>query len=121
MGLLLTQLELKSQRRAVPFYWAIPEKSKQEELGIYNFFEPLPPRNFSLFYFNPGNCRQNKVLTTEYLFHKVKTVLARSLLKISTPQKQRPLLEIPHYFFLVTLGNSASFLINPWKFHVLFI
>ena len=49
MGLLLTQLELKSQRRAVPFYWAIPEKSKQEELGIYNFFEALPPGIFHFF------------------------------------------------------------------------
>ena len=29
-------------------------------------------------------------------------------------QKQRPL-EIPYYLFLVTLGNSTSFLINPWK------
>ena len=35
-------------------------------------------------------------------------------------QKQIPL-EIPHYFFLVTLGNSTSFLINPWKFHMLFL
>ena len=34
--------------------------------------------------------------------------------------KNRPL-EIPHYFFLATLGNSASFLINPWKFHMLFL
>ena len=32
-------------------------------------------------------------------------------------QKQRPL-EIPH-FFLVTLGNSTSFLINRLKFHML--
>ena len=30
-------------------------------------------------------------------------------------------LEIPHYFFLVTLENSTSFLINTWKFHVLFL
>ena len=30
-------------------------------------------------------------------------------------QKERPL-EIPHYFFLVTLGNSTSFLIKPRKF-----
>ena len=35
-------------------------------------------------------------------------------------EKQRAL-EIPHYFFLVSLaGNSTSFLINPWKFHMLF-
>ena len=30
-------------------------------------------------------------------------------------------LEIPHYFFLVTLVNSTSFLINPWKFHMPFL
>ena len=35
-------------------------------------------------------------------------------------QKQRPL-EIPHYFFLVTLGNSTLFLINTWKFDMLFL
>ena len=34
-------------------------------------------------------------------------------------QKQRPL-EIPHLFFLVTLGNSTSFLIKAWKSHILF-
>ena len=32
----------------------------------------------------------------------------------------RPL-EIPHYFFLVTPRNSTSFLINPWKFDILFL
>ena len=35
-------------------------------------------------------------------------------------QKQR-LPEIPHYSFLVTLGNSTLFIINPWKFHMLFL
>ena len=35
-------------------------------------------------------------------------------------QKPRPL-EIPHDFFLVTLGNSTSFLIKLWKVHMLFL
>ena len=35
-------------------------------------------------------------------------------------QKQR-LPEIPHYSFLVTLGNSPLFIINPRKFHMLFL
>ena len=35
-------------------------------------------------------------------------------------QKPRPL-EILHYFFLVTLGNSSLFLTNPWKFDMLFL
>ena len=30
-------------------------------------------------------------------------------------------MEIPHYFFVATLGNSTSFLINPYKFRVLFL
>ena len=34
----------------------------------------------------------------------------------SQDQKQRPL-EILCHFFLVTLGNYTSFLINCWKFH----
>ena len=35
-------------------------------------------------------------------------------------QKERPL-EIPHHFFLDTFWNFSSFLINPWKFHMLFL
>ena len=35
-------------------------------------------------------------------------------------QKWIPL-EIPHYFFLVTLGNSPSFLTQSCKFHMLFL
>ena len=35
-------------------------------------------------------------------------------------QKQRSM-EIPHYFFLFTLGNSTSFLMNSKKFHALFL
>ena len=34
-------------------------------------------------------------------------------------QKPAPM-EIRHYFFFITTGNSTSFLINPWKFHMLF-
>ena len=41
-------------------------------------------------------------------------------LEIPRLQKPRPL-KIPHYFFLVTLGNCTSFLINPQKLHVLFL
>ena len=45
-------------------------------------------------------------------FHKI----ALDPLEIS--KKPRPL-EIPHYFYVVTVENSTSFLINPWKFHML--
>ena len=39
-------------------------------------------------------------------------------LKMSRP-KPSPL-EISHYFFSITLGNSNLLLINSWKFHMLF-
>ena len=29
-------------------------------------------------------------------------------------------MEIPHDFFLITLGNSTSFLIDPWNFYMFF-
>ena len=41
------------------------------------------------------------------------------LLKILRPKTKT--LEIPHYFFLATPGNSTSLLINPRKFHMLFL
>ena len=71
--------------------------------------------NFSFFYFTPGNSRQNKA--HPWKFHKF---LLDSLdWKFQGP-KLGPL-EIPHYFFLITLRNSTSFLINPLKFHMLFL
>ena len=35
-------------------------------------------------------------------------------------QKLRPM-EIPHDFFLNYPGNSTSFLIDPWNFHMFFL
>ena len=63
--------------------------------------------NFSFFYFTPWNSRQNKaqIMDISQDFHKI---------------SQRPL-EIPHYLFLVTLGNSTLLLINPCKFCMLFL
>ena len=74
-------------------------------LGIFHFF-----------YFTPGNSRQNKAQPLDcWIFHKIVVDLLQF-----PRQKQRPL-EIPYYFFSVTLGNSTSFLINPWKFHMIFL
>ena len=87
---------------------AIPEKIRG--LRIYSF-ENLP--GVFIFYFTPGNSRQNKAQSLDI------PQIVLDPLRFQGP-KQRPL-EISHYFFLVTLGNSASFLINPWKLHLLFL
>ena len=59
----------------------------------------------------------DKTKLEPWIFHKI--VLDPLPWKFQD-QKQIPL-KIPHYFFLVTLGNSASFLTNPWKFDMLFL
>ena len=73
------------------------------------------PWNFSIFYFTPGNSRRNKAPT-----QKIPQIFL--LLDLLESQGQKPRrLEIPDYLFLVTLWNCTSFLINPWKFHMLFL
>ena len=68
---------------------------------------------FTLLLEIPGKTKINS-----WIFHKI--VLAIQIPWKFQGQKQRPV-EIPHYFFFVTLGNSTSFLINTQKFHVLFL
>ena len=62
-----------------------------------------------LLHFTPGNSRENKASPLETF----------TRLCNFKRQKQRPL-EIPHDFFLITLGNTSMLLINPWKCHLLF-
>ena len=96
--------------------WAIPEKIQTgEEFRIY-FFEPLPPPTLELFIFllYPWKFQAKQSSTLGY-----STKLCKIPWKFQG-QKQR-LPEIPHYSFLVTLGNSTLFIINPWKFHMLFL
>ena len=76
--------------------WAIPKKIKTGGLRIY-FCENCP----GIFHF-----------FTLSLEIPDKTKLYSTVLARSQGQKQRPM-EISHYFFLVILGNSTSFLINP--------
>ena len=71
-------------------YWAIPEKT-QTGGGLRIYFFEKPPWNFSLFYFTPGNSRQNK----------------------AQPQ------DIPQNC-VRTLGNSKTKNKDPWKFHIIF-
>ena len=94
--------------------WAILEKSKQEGgwgLRIYCFENAC-----GIFYFFLSLEVPGKTKFSPCIFHKV----VLDPLEIPQGQKQR-LLEISHYFFLVTLGNSTSFLINPWKFHSMWL
>ena len=51
-----------------------------------------PARIFHFFYFTPGKSRQNKAQPLDISQNCVRS-----------------------------LGNSTSFLINPWKFHMLFL
>ena len=57
----------------------------------------------------------DKTKLSSWIFHNI----VLDPLEVSRPKIKTPV--IPHYFFLVTLGNSTSFLINPWKFHMLFL
>ena len=95
------------------------KKSKQGVgvgLRIYCFECPFP-WNFSFFLLYPWKIPDNTKLNPWIAGYSTK------LWQISCNflgKKQRPL-EIPYYFFSVTLGNSTSFLINPWKFHMIFL
>ena len=75
----------------------------------------LSPWKFSCFYFTPRNSRQNKGQPLD-----IPQNCVRSLGNSKQGQKQRRL-DIRHYFSLVTLGNSTSFSISPWKFHMLLL
>ena len=76
--------------------------------GVKDIIFWKPPWDFSFFYFTPENSRQNKA----QLFHKI----VLDLWEIPRPKTKTPV-EILYLFFLVTLGNPTSFLINPQKFH----
>ena len=87
------------------------KKFKQGRLRIY-FCENCP----AIFHFFTLSLEiPDKTKLNHWIFHKI----VLDPLKIPGP-KTRPM-EIPHYFFLVTLRNSTSFLINPQKFHLLFL
>ena len=79
------------------------ESSILNPLGIFHvFILPL------------GQFQKNKA--HPWKFHEI----LLDPLEMPRLQKPKPL-KVPHYFFLVTLGNCTSFLINPQKLHVLFL
>ena len=75
------------------------------------------PLELSIFFTLPLEI-PDKTKLQPWKFHKF---LLPTSLGNSKTKNQNPWLEIPHYFFLVTLGNSTLFLINPWKFYMLFL
>ena len=108
-GLMLTLAKI-SFANSCTGKWAIPEKKLnglriylfKKFAGIFHFFTlplEIPDKTAQ-----PLDIPQNCV---------------RSLGNSKT--KRKDTLEIPHYFFLVTLGNTTSFLINARKFHMLFL
>ena len=80
-------------------------------LKTYLFENPLGI--FRFFSFTPGNSIQNKAPRI-----KIPNNFVRLL--GNSKGKNHDLSKF-HYFFSVTLGNCTSFLINPWKFHMLFL
>ena len=91
--------------------WAIPEKIQTGrggggEGGVEDILFPKPSWNFSFFYFTPGNSRQNKAQALDIPQNCVRS-LGNFKAKKKDPWKFHII-----YFFLATLGNSTSFLIN---------
>ena len=73
------------------------QKKNKQCLRTYFFENPLGI--FHFFYFTPGISRQNKALRHKILLDP---------LEIPRPKAKTP-------------RNFTSFLINPWKFHMLFL
>ena len=80
-----------------------------------------PPWNFSFFYFTPGNSRQNKAQPLDIPQNCVRS-LGNSKAKNKDPWVRLTFhITFILLWLLVTLGNSTSFLINPWKFQIIFL
>ena len=83
---------------------------KNPNTGVEDILFLKTHLEFLIFYFTPGNSRQNKAQPLD-----IPQECVRSLAQCRKFQDQKQkLLDIPHYFFLVIFGNSTSFLIKPW-------
>ena len=76
----------------------VNRKTNKGRLRTY-FLET--PWIFSFFYFNPGSSRQNKAPPLDIPQNCVRS--------LGNPKEKPRPLEIPYYFFLVTLGSFTSF------------
>ena len=101
------------------------KEKKQGGLRTY-FFENTPPRISNVF--TLPLVIPDKTKLRPWKLHKV--MLDQSEIPRPKPKTSRNYyffyfcyycLLFPHYFFSITLGNSSSFLINPWKFHLQFL
>ena len=79
-------------------------------LRIYFFENPL---DFFNFFTLPLEV-PDKTKLNPWIFHKI----VLDPLEIPRPKTKTP---GNSTLLLITLGNSTSFLINPWKFHMLFL
>ena len=79
--------------------------SRKIQTGGWGYTFCISPRNFSCVFFIPRNSRQ-KVQSLDIPQNCVRS------LGNSKAKKKRPL-DIPHYFSLVTLGNSTSLVSRP--------
>ena len=76
-----------------------PTISEKKQIGFEDIFFENSLRIFHFFYYTPGISRQNKALHHKILLDP---------LEIPRPKAKTP-------------GNFTSFLINPCKFHMLFL
>ena len=83
------------------------------KLRIY-FFEN-PPGIFHFFTLPLEILDKTKL--NPWIFHKI----VLDPLEIPRPKTKTPGNSTHIIYFLVTLGNSTLFLINHWKFHMLFL
>ena len=95
-----------------PVLWTLGYSIKKQNSGGWGgwgntFLNPRPLLKFFISLLYP------------WKLHKI----VLDTLEIPSPKTKNPALEILRYFFLVTLGddNSTSFLVNTWKFHMLFL
>ena len=96
----------------------IPEKKKKEgggRGGVKEILFKTPLKVFFFFYLTPWKLQTKK---SSNIGNSTDCVIEDPL-KIPRPKTKT--LEIPHYFFFVTLRNSTLFLIKPWKLHMLFL
>ena len=99
-------------------HWAIPEITKQGRKGGEQFEDTVTFWNksleFQVFLLCTWKFRTKQSFT---LGNSAKLCYIVGKLR---EQKSRTL-EIPHDFFLITPGNSTSFLISPYNFYKLFL
>ena len=89
-----------------PFHKKSKQRGGRGGLRIYFFDNPHPPWKFS--FFTLPLQIPDKTILNPWILNKI----VLDPLEISRPKTKTP--GNSTLFFLVTLGNSTSFLINPW-------